>query len=431
MTIKKIKELIENRIRPTAWEIRRVRKKSYQRYLIFADQEALREVESEKFLVTLYQEYQKGEGAVLGESTVAVEEGDDLRERIEAAWEMAALVANPVFRLPDRGLTYGAVDALDRELKEHPLFYLDKVRDDLIKTPLPGVKLSSAEIFLDFKEEEFLNSNGLELGREESELLVETVLLAEQGAGYGGESGCWKQGRFYDQLGLREEIEKYARFAREAQTATLPVAGAFPVVFSEEALDTLFNYFILQSSGGARFQGWSRMEIGAPVISDLRGEALTLASNPTVPGLMKTRSFDTQGLPLQPVPVVRENVFRQRTCNKRYADYLGEPATGDFANVEVAPGLKSTAELLGAGPCYHLLRFSTFEPNPVTGAFSGEIRTGYLLQDGKVQPVKGGSVSGMISEAFREAHFSKEITRRAAYSGPEAVRLERVEIAGE
>lgn len=430
MTIKKIKEIIEDRIEPTAWEIRRLRRKSHQRYLIFTDQEALRAVESEKFLVTLYKQIQKGDGVALGESTVAVGEGDDLRERIEAAWDMAGLVANPVFRLPEKGLAYGNVTALDGELREHPLFYLDQIRDDLIKTPIPGVQVSSAEIFLDFKEEEIRNSNGLEVSREESEVLVEVVLLAEQGGGFGGESWCWKQSRFLAHLSLRAEMEKYARFARESQEASLPVSGAFPVVFSEEALDTLFNYFVMQSSGGARFQGWSRMEIGAPVIGELRGEALTLISNPELPGLLKTRAFDTQGLPVQPVAVIRENVFRQRTNNKRYADYLGEPATGDFANVEVGPGLKSTAELLGAGPCYHLLRFSTFEPNPITGAFSGEIRTGYFLKDGKVRPVKGGSVSGVISEAFREAYFSREVTRRAAYSGPEAVRLEGLEIAG-
>lgn len=431
MNLKKIREMIEDRIRPSAWEIRRLRKKSYQRYLIFTDQEALRVVESEKFLVTLYKQYQKEEQTVLGESTVAVAKGDDLRERIEAAWEMAGLVANPVFTLPEKGLTYGSVNGLDDTLKEHPLFYLDKIRDDLMKTPLPGVKVSSAEIFLDFKEEEIMNSNGLEQGREESDVLVEGVLLAEQGGGFGGESGCWKQGRFYADLNLRAEYEKYARFAREAQEASLPASGTFPVVFSEEALDTLFNYFVTQSSGGARFQGWSRMEIGGPVILDLRGEALTLTSNPALAGLMKTRAFDVQGLPVQPVAVIRENVFRQRTNNKRYADYLGEPATGDFANVEVAPGLKSTADLLVDGPCYHLLRFSTFEPNPITGAFSGEIRTGYFIKDGQGRPVKGGSVSGVIAEAFREAYFSREMTRRAAYSGPEAVRLEGLEIAGE
>jgi PmbA protein len=293
------------------------------------------------------------------------------------------------------------------------------------------VKVSSAEIFLDFKEEEIFNSNGLEVGREESEALIEGVLLAEQDGGFGGESGCWKQGRFYADLNLHEAFEKYARYAREAQEASLPASGIFPVVFSEEALDTLFNYFVMQSSGGARFQGWSRMETGGPVILNLRGEALTLTSNPALPGLLKTRAFDTQGLPVQKVAVIQENVFRQRTNNKRYADYLGEPATGDFANVEVAPGLQSTADLLGGGPCFHLLRFSTFEPNPITGAFSGEIRTGYLLKDGQVLPVKGGSVSGVIAEAFRQAYFSREVTQRAAYSGPEAVRLEGLEIAGE
>ena len=431
MTLKKIREIIEDRIQPSSWEIRRLRKKSFQRYLIFNDQESLRVVEREKFIVTLYKEYEQNGRKVLGESTVAVEEGDEVRERLEAAWELAALVANPVFRLPAQGLSYAPVQSLDGELKEHPLFYLDKIRDELIKTPLDGVQLSSAEVFLDFQEVEIFNSNGLEQGREESEILVEFVLLAEEGNAFGGESWGWKQGRFYDPLKVGDQIRKYARFAREAQSARLPRGGTFPVVFSEEALDTLFNFFVLQSSGGARFQGWSQMEVGRPVMAELRGEKLTLTSNPGLPGFLKTRAFDDNGLPPQKVEVIGENIFRQRTNNQRYADYLQETATGDFANLEVAPGTRSFSELLEAAPGYHLLRFSTFEPNPITGAFSGEIRTGYYNRAGESIPIKGGSVSGIVQQAFQEAYFSRELTERAAYRGPAAVRLERVEIAGE
>ena len=43
----------------SAWEIRRLRKKSFQRYLIFKEQESQRVVENEKFLVTLYKNYEQ------------------------------------------------------------------------------------------------------------------------------------------------------------------------------------------------------------------------------------------------------------------------------------------------------------------------------------------------------------------------------------
>jgi PmbA protein len=431
MNLKKIKELIEERINPSSWEIRRLRKKSFQRYLIFKAQESQRVVENEKFLVTLYKKYEQEGQEVLGESTLALSEGDDAREKLSVAWEMAGLVANPVFVLPEKGLTYPAVQSLDPEGKEHPLYYLDRIRDDLVNTPLDRVKLSSAEIFLELQEFEIVNSLGLEQAREESEILVEFVLLAEQGAGFGGESWGWKQARFYPDLQLDSGVRQYARFARESQEAALPRSGTFPVVFSEEALDTLFNYFMLQASGAARFQGWSRLKLDQPVLPEIKGEALTLSSNPAIPGLLKTRSFDDQGLPLTPVEVIRENIFRRRLNSKRYADYLQEPATGGAANLEVAPGQKGFQDLLNEGPVFHLLRFSTFEPNPITGAFSGEIRTGYFLEDGRATPIKGGSVSGVMHQAFQEAYFSSEITRRAAYLGPEAVRLEGLDIAGE
>jgi PmbA protein len=77
-----------------------------------------------------------------------------------------------------------------------------------------------------------------------------------------------------------------------------------------------------------------------------------------------------------------------------------------------------------------LKRFSTFEPNPITGAFSGEIRTGYFWKNGRKRPIKGGSVSGTMQEAFKAAFFSREMIQRESYLGPEAVRVDNLDISG-
>jgi PmbA protein len=69
-----------------------------------------------------------------------------------------------------------------------------------------------------------------------------------------------------------------------------------------------------------------------------------------------------------------------------------------------------------------LLKFSSFEPHPVSGAFSGEIRVGYLVKDGKVQPIKGGSISGVMDEALEEIYFSKETVKRDSYFGPMGIK---------
>ncbi|OGP51706.1 MAG: hypothetical protein A2Y79_02185 [Deltaproteobacteria bacterium RBG_13_43_22] len=430
MDIKHLQFLVQNLPGISAWEICNLRKKSHQRYLIFDQIESQRLVETSKFIVNLYKGYEFQGQKFLGESAVSLSEGDNTREKLALGLEMASLVANPVFDLPGKGLQYRQVETVDREVREHPLLYLDRIQEDMEKRPLEKVKRSSTEIFIEDKEFFLVNSNGLKKEAAATEILVDFVLLGEKGPLLEGECQGMKQARLYKDLHLAEMVEQYAQYTRESMEAQLPCGGVYPVVFSEEALDTLFNYFCLQASGPARFQNWSRLEIDRPVISDLKGDPLSLSSNPIQPGGLKTRSFDDNGLPLYRVQVIHKNIFQKRMNTKRYADYLQEEATGDFSNREVGPGPRSFMDFLAEGPCYQILRFSHFEPNPVTGAFSGEIRTGYFLKNRQEIPIKGGSVSGSIQEAFKEAFFSREMTQREAYQGPKGVRIENLDIAG-
>jgi PmbA protein len=430
MTIKHIQSVIQSLSGVSAWEIRCLRKKSLQRYLVFDQIESQRMVETETYRASLYKEYELKGQKVLGESTVSLSEGDNIQEKLTLALDMATLVANPIFSLVEKGLFYNQVQSVDTEVKKQPIIYLNRIQEDMEKIPLDRVKRSSTEIFIEDNDFFLINSKGLELEAEATELLVEFVLLGGKGQSLEGETQGMKQARFYKDLHLTELGEKYARYTRESLEARLPRGGRYPVVFSEEALDTLFNYFCHQASGPARFQNWSHLGIGQPVIFDLKGEALSLSSNPGLSGGIKTRAFDDSGLPLYRVQVIDQNIFQKRMNTKRYADYLQEEATGDFSNLEVDTGSRSFSDLLAEGPCYHLLRFSTFEPNPITGAFSGEIRTGYFLKEGQKIPIKGGSVSGIMRDAFKEVFFSQERTQRDAYLGPKALRIENLDIAG-
>jgi PmbA protein len=430
MTINDLKLLIQG-LFVSAWEIKRINLRSYQRYLIFDQIESERFIETQKYIVTLYKEKKQKENIFLGESTFSISEGENVRERLVAGIEMADLVANPIFFLPDRGLSYEQVQTFDPKIKANPRGIIDQIQDDLIREPLDKVKRSSAEIFVEEKDQVFINSNGLELESSETEVLIDFVLLAKKGGNLEGESQGIKRVRSYEDLHLKEMVQKYSQYARETITAGLPKAGVYPVVFSEEALDTLFNFFCIQTSGLSRFQGWTQFTIGEPVISDLKGEPLTLISRPGLKGGTKSRSFDNNGLPLHRVEVIQNNIFQKRMNNKRYADYLQEEATGDFANIEIGTGSNGAEDLLEEGPCYHLLRFSTFDPNSITGTFSGEIRTGYFIKGGKSIPIKGGSVSGVMQEAFKKVFFSKEMTQRDFYLGPKTVRIEGLSIAGD
>ena len=87
-------------------------------------------------------------------------------------------------------------------------------------------------------------------------------------------------------------------------------------------------------------------------------------------------------------------------------------------------------ETLKGSACLWVVTFSAFQTNAMSGHFGGEIRLAYLIEDGKVTPVTGGSVSGNILEAQKDLRFSTERYTSARYDGPYAVRLKNASVAG-
>lgn len=431
--IDSIAEILNSHSALSAWQIRRTASRSNQLYLIGHDTESKRSVETDRFTINVFVEREIEGKKVMGESECLYIPGEDLKTKIEQSAAMAALVVNEPFTLPEAGQEYEQPETVDPEIKERPGDVISRIKDDIFSAvdSEKGLCLSAAEIYASHQEITLLNSRGLRVEREETEIYVEFVLLAGRDGCEDVEAGTACRSRFYNNLRIGDTIKDYAGYACDSLTAKLPPTGKFDVVFSGEALDTLFNWFTVQAGGVASYQRWSKFEEGIPVVENPEGERLTLISNPLLAGGMRTRSFDVQGLPLKRLEVVKDGIFQSRTASKRYADYLGIPPVGDFANVEVAPGVMPKDEIFQGGPILHLCRFSTFEPNGITGAFSGEIRSGWLIDKGKRTPVKGGAVTGTIQEAFKRAYFSKEIVQREAYKGPAYVKLCGLDIGGE
>ncbi len=426
----------------SAWQVMKAVKRSHQLFLIREETESVRRVDTVKYYVTVHQEREEAGKQVLGESSFVYLEGDDIAPKLDLAALMASRVSNQPWLLPGPDQRYMGAEIKDNSIVANPDKVIEKVKEEILHAvgEFQDVRLSSSELFADYTEYELVNSLGLKVSSADTDMLFDFVLLTGEGHGEVESSG-FKTCRFYKDLRIGETLRKYAQYARDSLTAKLPENGKADIVFAEEALDTLFNSFIAHAGGSSAYQGWSRFEKDRPVIDAPEGELLTMFSNPQLPGMMKSGAFDDSGLARKRVEVIRENIFKRRTLDKRYSDYLGQggssrigstggEATGAFANVEVEAGAKKMDELLAEGT-YLLLRFSTFEPNPVTGNFSGEIRTGYRIEGGKRIPIKGGSVSGVIQDAFRRAWFSSDKVTRPAYRGPAGIKLLGLDLAGE
>jgi len=421
-----------SRMKPlTAWEATIVNSSAFQEFRILGDVECIRELSSDRLYLRLYVERELDGKRILGESSLVLNPLDDFRFRIRRSIDMAALVKNEPFKLPGPGQDYAEVETHDPAMAANPFHNIAGVRNRLeAKSRQELVVLSSSEVWIEEKRRTFRNSLGIEAGYSETELFVDFVCLAKSDLGHESESHGSRKFRRLQDVNPESMVARNARFARDTLFAEEPPTGEFDVVFSHESLDSLFNYFAAQSGGPAAYHGWSRFKIDEPVVSEVVGDRITLTSDPSLHGGLKTVPFDDNGLSMKPVKVIEDGFLRRRPVEQRYAQYLNLEPSGALTNVVVKPGATPFDSLFHPKPVLHCVRFSTFDPNPVSGAFSGEIRLGYWVTDSGVKPVKGGSVSGVMENAFRRATFSSETVQREAYFGPKGVKLCNLAVAG-
>ena len=81
-------------------------------------------------------------------------------------------------------------------------------------------------------------------------------------------------------------------------------------------------------------------------------------------------------------------------------------------------------------PCLWAVAFSDFQMDSFSGHFGGEIRLAYLIENGKITPVTGGSINESLIEAQQNMRFSKERFVSAHYEGPYAVEFGNISVAG-
>ena len=119
----------------------------------------------------------------------------------------------------------------------------------------------------------------------------------------------------------------------------------------------------------------------------------------------------------------------------RFAYYLGIEPTGEYAGIRVESGDRSVDDLIAGaikedGACLEVVSFSSFEMDPMSGHFGGEIRLALLHEKEGVTPVTGGSVSGLIMEAHKAMYLSSERRKNGRYDGPKAVLFKGISVAG-
>ncbi len=423
------------------WQVTQSRSTRCERYLTFLVIESDREAAATRWQVWLaLAARDSAAGSQQGEASFTVGAGDDaatVSERLDTAVTAAASAANPAFQLPAPGERGVAVQPTspaalaDAAIIQDPTVAVDRLCRSYTDAvgACPWVRPSTLEVFVTRSERRLVNHRGLDLSDRRSRVFVEFVLLHRPDGGEEVEFYDKCEGSSLDDLRLAERVAHAARCARDGAIATPSPTGAMPVVIADDYVAELLGYYAHHADAAVHARKINAFVLGQPVLTRRAGDPLALASDPAVPSL-GAYQFDDHGY----APTRQELVVDDRligVCGSaRWMRFLGNEPAGDRGTLAAKPGSTPLQDLL-SGDVLEVVRFSEFHPRSDTGAFSGEIRLAYRHHaDGTRTAVKGGSVTGVITQALADARFSRETVTIGSYHGPRAVRFASLTVAG-
>lgn len=436
--LNKIIEALNGRSDLAGWTVRHLRNQGAQVYAVPEHIESQRLVNVEQYKIDVLRRITNPDGnETMGSGDATLLPDDDIQTAIEKAVLTAGLVSNPVYglpapaSLPDVPLVdvnlQNDPSAVTRDMMEHIQAVASKKRE---------VRLTAAECFGEIHTTHLVNSRGIDVEQETTQIDVEFVLHSQRGE-EDVETFTEMGRRRVEDLDLESAVEKRARHTLDLFETVAPPSWQGPVVLRDEVLAMFMaggnlNGGVLQALGSAasKYAKISPWEVGKSVFrGEIKGDPLTVWANRCVPFGTASNRFDDEGLPAQRIALIHENELVAFAANQRYADYLNLPATGAFGAVELPAGQVKSAELL-VEPYVEIIQFSWFNPDSITGDFATEIRLGYLVQNGRRKPFRGGQLVGNYLDALADVRWSAETGFFGNYLGPQTARFNDLKIVG-
>jgi len=356
------------------------------------------------------------------------------RPHIERACEyVKKLHSNRLYILPSQQ-RYRKLSLCSAELKDNSRAVIDSLwsRASKASSKFRNGKLSTLELFTRYRERYFKNSRGCAGFYDEGLVFMDCVVTATSGAVETESHGEYSY-RSPEQMKVEAYLERHLQQAKDKIHAALPPSGPCAVLIGRESVQALFEPFIYHSSAKAFDMGISVFKQGEQVCTGDRsgGTPLTIVSDPLLEKATQSFPFDKDGVSAKRATVIKNGVFSQMWATAEYADYLKIAPTGEFGNCVVDCG-RHPIRNLARGPekVLRIEEFSHFRPDPASGDFVDEIRLGYLINRGKIKPVKGGSISGNVFRFLGDARFSSEMYSSGKYMGPAAVLFPQITVSG-
>lgn len=378
-----------------------------------------------KYKVTVYHDFEKDGVLMRGSSQVGIYPGMSMNEidmSLKNAYYAASFVLNPFYELPSgkkekhkiMPSTLNSGTLAENAAKMTEALFAEDTETDTF--------LNSAELFLEKTTCHIINSNDIDVSYEKNSVKGEFVVQCIT-----PQDVETSQSFSYDELdtwSLRSKVKEALEMTRaRAMAKSAPFAGQYTVLLSGRYVRTIFEYYLDRSSASMIYPKYSNYQIGSQVQGEkVSGDRLTIT-------LKANEPYSNEGISMTNRPLLKDGVLETIHGNSRFSYYLGIKPTGNYNCFYVKGGSKTFSELK-TGKYLHVVNFSDFQMDPLTGHFGGEIRLAFLSDGNTVIPVTGGSINGNLLECHQDLVLSKDIQIESDFEGPYAIKLEKVNVAG-
>ena len=379
----------------------------------------------EKFVVTVFRTGEKDGKKMRAAADATVLKAMTDAEIIKAfsdAYYAAQFAMNPYYELPDP-VQAPCREAVGKLAEQAPEQSAGEMAAALFSADCEGdAFINSAEVFVIQKRAHVVSSRGANVSWDEAEVKGEYVVQTKE-----PEDVEMYRDFAYTELNtkaLSAQAKEALSFVRDrARAQKILKSGNYDLLLTDENVMMTLWFYGDRSAAHMIYPGYSTWKVGDDVQGETSGERITLTLRALAP-------YSKEGIPMRDRKLLENGRMCAAHGSNRFCRYLGTEPTGNYRKFSCDnPGTMSFAEMQKR-PCLWAVTFSGFEMNAFSGHFGGEIRLAYLIEDGKMTPVTGGSVNGLIMDAQKDIVFSTDRYAEIGYDGPYAMLLKNIPVAG-
>lgn len=424
-----IKEALKEK-QISIYQINEKRTQSVELFFIKKQLDMRRGTDVINYNVTVYRDFEEGDNKYRGSASVILQNGmskDEIAQKLVDAYYAASFAKNKWYPLPKGEQILNVKEIPSNMSKDWQGFALKTAEAVLAVDTCEDVFINSLEIFTRCIQVRIINSEGIDVSYRRYRLDGEFV--AQCPAPQDVETYEDFEYDSFDQDEIQEKVRRTLRLTKDRAVAVkAPEAGEYSVILSGKYVPTVMEYYCERSHASLVYQGYSNYHIGDDV--QMAGNEDKVVGERLNIRLLATSPYSGEGIPMEDRVLLENGTLKTIHGGARFCHYMGVTPTGDYQKIEVKEGTTSFEDMKKT-KYLHVVNFSDFQMDSMSGNFAGEIRLAYLYDGTTVTPVTGGSINGSITKAQKSFVFSKEKQSDTEFTGPMAIRMDQVMVAGQ